>query len=119
MNKLAHVLKLLLTFLLLQDASSFAVGNRLDRQSLSSTRPLNVVDQRQLRVKGLHSIRHRIPYRTSIIEVRGGSSPDSDSSTAQPSLYQKWSQFAGKNFFLLGMFVAVGLARALPAVSGF
>jgi len=33
------------------------------------------------------------------------------------SVYQKWFDFANKNFFLLGMFVAVGLARAVPTVS--
>ncbi|CAB9512875.1 bile acid cotransporter 7 [Seminavis robusta] len=34
--------------------------------------------------------------------------------TALSILAQQWCQFASKNFFLLGMFVAVGLARAFP-----
>ena len=36
--------------------------------------------------------------------------------TGEPSLLQKVSIFANKQFFLLGMFVAVGLAKALPAL---
>lgn len=119
MNKRAQILKILLSFSLVQNGASFALPNP---HSFASRRQQVNVDPGRAAVEGLHHQRHPIshPQRKSITEVRGGTSVDSTSSGndagTEISLYQKWSQFANKNFFLLGMFVAVGLARAFPLI---
>lgn len=113
MNKLSGLLLLLLTtFLLFLETSSFSqvLGNRHNRQLLTSTRPINT-EQRQYKTGQIYT-RRQVTQSKLIVELRGGSSLDSE----RVPLRQKWSQFANKNFFLLGMFAAVGLARAFPAV---
>jgi sodium/bile acid cotransporter 7 len=63
----------------------------------------------------------------TIHELRGGAhtssasatataSNDNDNDKAGPRRLQNFRQFASKNFFLLGMFVTVGLARLAPAL---
>ena len=56
-----------------------------------------------------------------VLDIRGGSSSirsssASDSSDSSPSLFTKLRQFGSKNFFLVGMFIAVGVAKLLPAL---
>jgi len=56
----------------------------------------------------------------TITTICGGSiSPEENEKPTPPALplHKKIRQFASKNFFLVGMFVAVGLARLFPTVS--
>ena len=112
-NKFSRLLLLLLTTcLLFLEATSFShvLGNRHNRQLLVSTRPIKS-EQRQYETVNFYT-RRQITQSNPIVKLRGGSSLDSE----KIPLRQKWSQFAKKNFFLLGMFAAVGLARVFPAV---
>lgn len=53
------------------------------------------------------------PSRRQLVSLRGGGASNTDTT---PPLLDKLRSFTSKNFFLLGMLVAVGLARAFPAL---
>ena len=54
----------------------------------------------------------------SLISLRSGSEAQSlDGNNSSPSLVSRLATFANKNFFLVGMFVAVTIAKLFPAVS--
>jgi hypothetical protein len=87
-------------------------------------------DPRRGRVECNFSSSHDNESGTSkhggLLELRGGSRSndsnhgdvaDQPSPRLLPRLAEQWRTFSNKNFFLLGMFVAVGLARAVPSVS--
>jgi hypothetical protein len=115
---------LFLTFLAVEHVESFSLR-------------LQLISQREFAARSLCHPRRKVdcsfhshdesgthPHRR-FLDLRGGSSNDSPQENEDgpspprflPQLAEQLHKFFDKNFFLLGMFVAVGLARAMPSVS--
>jgi len=98
-----------------QNAMSFSAGRHQLQKLLQVSIPTRRCDDVQtIPSRWQHPIR-ALKGKSMFLELQRTSTNSSDD--LSKSVYQKWFDFANKNFFLLGMFVAVGLARAVPTVS--
>lgn len=104
----------LIAVLLLRRSCAFATPNcqrkPLVTTNLATNSPKATYPQRPKKASPQHQL----------CTLNGGNNEKTssdDNGNKQKRLLKDLRSFASKNFFLLGMFAAVGLARALPSVS--
>ena len=112
---------ILLPFLLVGNLSAFTTATQsVNAPRLLSNQPLSDQVQNGAAPRG-GSLQLRRQWRqrgpsSTFPALRSTKDAAGDSKEGSASVVEKFRTFAGKNFFLLGMFVAVGFARVFPAL---